>query len=86
MLEKPAFIQGLFAFEGAGLGNPMSFPMPVVYLVPPGKRAQTIYFRAGNASTEMIYLVLTRAGVPMPWAPTPMCSTSTALCTINPSC
>lgn len=69
MLEKPAFIQGLFSFEGAGLGKPISFPVPVVYLVPPGKRAQTIYFRAGNASAEMIYLVLTRAGRPMRYFP-----------------
>ena len=69
MLEQPAFIQGLFSFEGAGLGNPISVPMPVVYLVPPGKRAQTIYFRAGNASSEMIYLVLARSGVPMRYFP-----------------
>ncbi len=62
MLEKPAFIQGLFSYEGSGLESPMSFKPPVTYLVPPDKRAQTIYFRAGNAAPEMIYLVLTRRG------------------------
>jgi len=50
MLEKPAFIQGLFAYQGRGLESPVSFPSPAGYTVPPDKRAQTIYFRAGNAS------------------------------------
>lgn len=69
MLEKPAFIQGLFAFEGKGLEYPNPFNPPVAYEVPPDKRAQTIYFRAGNASSEMIYLVLTNGGRPMRYFP-----------------
>jgi hypothetical protein len=69
VLEKPAFIQGLFEFEGRGLASPISFPAPVIYLVPSDKRAQTIYFRAGNAAAEMIYLVLTRSGRPMRYFP-----------------
>jgi hypothetical protein len=69
VLEKPAFIQGVFDFEGRGLGNPTSFPKPATYQVPPDKRAQTIYFRAGNAAAEMIYLVLTRDGKPMRYFP-----------------
>lgn len=69
MLEKPAFIQGLYAFEGGGLASPVSFHPPVTYLVPSDKRAQTIYFRAGNAAAEMIYLVLTRSGRPMRYFP-----------------
>ncbi|MDP9170915.1 MAG: molybdopterin oxidoreductase [Acidobacteriota bacterium] len=69
MLEKPAFIQGLFNFEGRGLGGPSGFHPPVTYQVPPDKRAQTIYFRAGNASAEMIYLVLTSGGKPMRYFP-----------------
>jgi hypothetical protein len=69
MLEKPAFIQGLFAYQGRGLGSPIRFQPRVTYLVPPDKRAQTIYFRAGNAAAEMIYLVLTRNGVPMRYFP-----------------
>jgi hypothetical protein len=69
LLEKPAFIQGLFVFEGRGLENPAPFPSPAVYAVPPDKRAQTIYFRAGNAAADLIYLVLTRNGQPMRYFP-----------------
>jgi hypothetical protein len=69
VLEKPAFIQGLFSGEGHGLGRPSSFSPPVTYDIPPDKRAQTIYFRAGNASPEMIYLVLTNGGGPMRYFP-----------------
>ncbi len=69
MLEKPVFIQGLFPFEGKGLECLSSFDPPVVYEVPADKRAQTIYFRAGNAAPEMIYLVLTVEGKPMRYFP-----------------
>ena len=60
VLEKPTFMQGLFSFRGRGLDNPMPFRAARLTTVPFDKRAQTIYFRAGNASAEMIYLVLTR--------------------------
>jgi hypothetical protein len=69
MLEKPAFIQGLFAYQGRGLGTPVPFHPPVTYVVPSDKRSQTIYFRAGNAAAEMIYLVLTRNAEPMRYFP-----------------
>ena len=69
MLEKPAFIQGVFEFEGHGLNKPVAFSSPAVYKVPPDKRAQTVYFRGGNASAEMIYLVLTRNGQAMRYFP-----------------
>lgn len=69
MLEKPAFIQGLFSFQGRGLESPVPFDPPATYEVPSDKRAQTIYFRSGNASPELIYLVLTRAGDPMRYFP-----------------
>ena len=62
MLETPAFIQGFFGYRGHGLDRPTPFEPPVTYAVPPDKRAQTIYFRAGNAAAEMIYLVLTKNG------------------------
>jgi hypothetical protein len=64
MLERPAFIQGLFAFEGLGLDKPVAFAARALYQVPADKRAQTVYFRAGNPSAEMIYLVLTAGGRP----------------------
>lgn len=69
MLEKPAFIQGLFEFEGRGLASPASFQPSAAYVVPADKRAQTIYFRAGNAAADMIYLVLTRGGQAMRYFP-----------------
>jgi hypothetical protein len=69
MLEKPVFIQGLFAFLGGGLETPAALRSPARYTVPSDKRAQTIYFRAGNASAEMIYVVLTRNGEPMRYFP-----------------
>jgi hypothetical protein len=64
VLEKPAFIQGLFTVEGRGLEKPVPFPTPAKYVVPPDKRAQTIYFRAGNSCDELICLVLVRNGHP----------------------
>jgi hypothetical protein len=69
MLEKPTFIQGLFAWEGKGLDRAIPFDPPVTYHVPADKRAQTVYFRAGNAAPEMIYLVLTNGGRPMRYFP-----------------
>jgi hypothetical protein len=67
--EKPSFIQGLYSYQGAGLACPSAFIAPVTYIVPSDKRAQTIYFRAGNPSAELIYLVLTRDGAPMRYFP-----------------
>jgi hypothetical protein len=67
--EKPAFIQGMYSRKGDGLACPVPFDPPVTYTVPADKRAQTIYFRAGNASVELIYLILTRDGVPMRYFP-----------------
>ena len=69
MLEKPAFIQSIAAFDGCGMDCPVSFSSPLTYTVPSDKRAQTVYFRAGNAAAEMICLVLTRGGQPMRYFP-----------------
>jgi len=69
MLEKPAFIQGLFAFEGLGLDKPVALAVRALYQVPADKRAQTVYFRAGNPAAEMIYLVLTAGGRAMRYFP-----------------
>jgi hypothetical protein len=56
---RPRFIQGAFAFEGRGLDRPSVLGPDVAYTVPPDKRAQLIYLRAGNSSDELIYLLLT---------------------------
>ena len=37
--------------------------------MPEGKRSQLIYFRAGNSSAELIYVLLMRDGKPMRYFP-----------------
>jgi|SRR5882672_10447673 len=69
MQETPKFIQGVFAFKGAGLREPTSLDPAVVYKVPFDKRAQLVYLRAGNSSAEMIFLVLNRDRRPMRYFP-----------------
>jgi hypothetical protein len=56
MLEKPKFLQGVFAFEGKGLDTPFLLDQVLAYTVPSDRRAQLIYLRAGNTSEELIYL------------------------------
>jgi hypothetical protein len=62
MNEKPVFIQGIFSFEGAGLATSGKLGSGAVYKVPPDKRAQIIYVRAGNSADALIYLTLLRDG------------------------
>ncbi len=69
MLEKPRFIQGVFPFRGTGLGAPVPFEPEIAYKVPSDKRSQLIYFRAGNPTAELIYLVVNRNGLPMRYFP-----------------
>lgn len=69
MLEKPKFLQGVYSFTGRGLELPQSLSMPAVYKVPFDKRSQMVYFRAGNSSAELIYVVLMRDGKPMRYFP-----------------
>lgn len=65
MPETPRFIQGVYAFAGAGLLQPVSLGPTASYTVPYDKRAQLVYLRAGNSTSEMIYLVLKRQQKPM---------------------
>lgn len=69
MLEKPSFLQGVFPFEGKGLDSPAPVSMSLVYKVPFDKRSQLTYFRAGNSSAALIYLLLKRDGKPMRYFP-----------------
>jgi hypothetical protein len=69
VLENPKFIQGVFAFEGRGLDRPEPLRPEAVYKVPRDKRAQLIYFRAGNSSAEMVYVVLRQNERPMRYFP-----------------
>ena len=68
-MEKPKFLQGVYAFEGRGLETPFALTPPVSYRVPFDKRAQLIYFRGGNSASSLIYLVLLRDGKPMRYFP-----------------
>ena len=69
MLETPVFLQGLYSFEGVGLDQPVALTPPVKYKVPFDKRSQLIYFRAGNSSSELIYILFKRDGKPMRYFP-----------------
>jgi hypothetical protein len=62
---KARFIQGLFKFEGAGLGMPVRLGTGASYKVPADKRAQIVYMRAGNSVDELICLTLLRDGQPI---------------------
>lgn len=69
MVETPRFIQGLFRFEGKGLEQPVPLNPGVRWAVPFDKRAQLLYFRAGNSASEMVYTILYRDGKPMRYFP-----------------
>jgi hypothetical protein len=69
VLEKPIFLQGLYPFEGAGLETPVALQPAITYKVPTDKRSQLIYFRAGNSSPEMIYVLFKRDGKAMRYFP-----------------
>jgi len=64
MNETPRFIQGVFAFRGAGLGAVTPLRPAAQYKVPFDKRAQLIYLRAGNSTNELIYVSLLRQKKP----------------------
>jgi len=65
----PKFLQGVFAFTGAGYDKPVPIAEALDYMVPGTKRAQFIYFRGGNSSGDMVAVVLLRDGVPMRYFP-----------------
>ena len=65
MNETPKFIQGVFTFHGAGLTRLAPLSPVAGYKVPFDKRAQLIYLRAGNSTSELVYLALTRGGKSM---------------------
>jgi len=69
MLEKPSFIQGIFAFEGRGLERPAPLRPEAAYSVPPDKRAQLVYLRAGNPASDLIYLLVSVNGRPHRYFP-----------------
>jgi hypothetical protein len=69
MTPTPRFIHGVFPFEGRGLDSPYELGAGARYTVPADKRAQLIYMRGGNSSSELVSLVLARDGKPMRYFP-----------------
>jgi hypothetical protein len=70
MIEaKPKFLNGIYSFQGKGFDKVEPLGDKLVYTVPADKRAQLIYFRAGNSSGEMVSLVLMKNGQPMRYFP-----------------
>lgn len=67
--STPRFLQGAYAFEGAGLDKPVPLDGALSYVVPPGSTTQPVYFRGGNSTKEMVSVVLMRDGTPMRWFP-----------------
>jgi hypothetical protein len=66
--SEPKFIQGVMSFTGAGYGKPV--PLEGASLVVASdKRAQPLYFRGGNSSSEMITVALMRDGKLMRYVP-----------------
>lgn len=60
MASSPKFIQGVFAFHGAGLDTPKPLGPRAIYQVPAQKRAQLVYVRVGNTADELVTLLFTK--------------------------
>lgn len=69
MAAKNVFLQGIYPFEGVGIDKPVPISSAVQHVVPDGFVAQTLYFRGGNTSNELISVALLRDGVPMRYFP-----------------
>jgi assimilatory nitrate reductase catalytic subunit len=69
MISKPAFLQGIYPFDGSGLDKPALLHPDLTYTVPAGTTTQTLYFRGGNTTDELVTVVLVRDGVPMRYFP-----------------
>jgi assimilatory nitrate reductase catalytic subunit len=65
----PRLLQGIFAFEGNGLGKPFPVHPSLRHVVAPGVVCQPVYFRGGNTAPELVSVVLMRDGAPMRYFP-----------------
>ena len=62
--STPRFLHGAYTFEGKGYSTPALLDPALVYVVPADRRAQLIYLRGGNSSSELAYLALMTDGTP----------------------
>lgn len=69
MITQNRFLQGIFPFVGAGLDKPAPISAELSLVVPDGVISQTLYFRGGNSSDELVTVVLMRDGIPMRYFP-----------------
>jgi assimilatory nitrate reductase catalytic subunit len=67
--SSPRFLQGVFPITGEGLAKPAPIDPALTYTVPNGQAAQALYFRGGNSTGELVYVLLVRDGEPMRWFP-----------------
>ncbi len=67
--STPRFLQGVFPLTGEGLAKPGPIDPALRYTVPAGCSAQALYFRGGNSTGELVYVLLVRDGEPMRWFP-----------------
>ncbi|MGY1987526.1 molybdopterin oxidoreductase family protein [Blastococcus sp. SYSU DS0669] len=67
--STPRFLQGVFPITGEGLAKPGPVDPALRYTVPAGCSAQALYFRGGNATAELVYVLLLRDGEPVRWFP-----------------
>ena len=67
--STPRFLQGLFAFKGAGFETLAVIDDSLTLTVPDGSTLQAVYFRGGNSSDEMITIALMHDGKPVRYFP-----------------
>lgn len=67
--STPRFLHGVFPLTGEGLAKPGPVDPALRYTVPAGCSAQALYFRGGNSTGELVYVLLLRDGEPMRWFP-----------------
>ncbi|KQS59536.1 molybdopterin oxidoreductase [Geodermatophilus sp. Leaf369] len=67
--STPRFLQGVFPLIGQGLTKPGPVDPALTYTVPAGASAQALYFRGGNSTAELVYVLLVRDGEPVRWFP-----------------
>ena len=65
----PRFLQGVFPFAGRGVFELALLDDALAIRVPAGTTARLVYFRAGNASDELVYLAFAVNGSPIRYFP-----------------
>ncbi|MCW6005984.1 molybdopterin oxidoreductase [Micromonospora sp. CPCC 205371] len=69
MQSTSRFLQGVFPFQGKGIESPFLIDAALSYTVPDGVVTQPVYFRGGNTTGDLVYVVLMRDGTPMRYFP-----------------